>query len=81
MGVVREYQLLEDGIAVTLHLERSFTPAWGLFGGGEALGPAATLFEGDASEPLPLKVSLRGVPKGAVVRVETGGGGGYGTPE
>jgi N-methylhydantoinase B len=81
MGVVREYQLLEDGIAVTLHLERSLTPAWGLFGGGEALGPAATLFEGDASEPLPLKVSLRGVPKGAVVRVETGGGGGYGTPE
>ena len=80
-GVVREYEVLADNIFLTLHLERSRTPAWGLFGGGKALGPKATLFRGESEKALPLKTCMYPLEKGARVRIETGGGGGYGPPE
>ena len=81
-GVVREYEVLEDGIALTLHLERSRTPAWGLFGGGDALGPDADLALPPQFEwqPLPRKMSLCAVARGSRIRVATGGGGGLGRP-
>lgn len=81
MGILREYEVLADGIAITLHLDRSHTPAWGLFGGGSGLGPEAAVFEQGSWQPLPRKVSLRPLARGARVLIETGGGGGYGTPE
>ena len=80
LGIVREYEVLGDGIAITLHLDRSHTPAWGLLGGGSGRGPEASVFEGDVWQPLPRKVSLRPLARGARVRIETGGGGGYGAP-
>lgn len=81
LGVVREYEVLEDSVAVTLHLDRSLTPGWGLAGGGDGLGPAAAVMEGSEWRPLALKTNLFPLPRGARVRVETGGGGGYGEPE
>jgi N-methylhydantoinase B len=81
MGIVREYEVLADGIAITLHLDRSHTPAWGLEGGGSGSGPEASVDDGGGWEPLPRKVSLRPLARGAHVRIETGGGGGYGAPK
>lgn len=81
LGVVREYEVLDDDIFLTLHLDRSHTPAWGLFGGGSAKGPSAALSKGEGWQQLPLKTCMYPVAKGTRVKIETGGGGGYGTPE
>jgi N-methylhydantoinase B len=78
LGVRREYEVLEDRIFLTLHFERSVTPAWGLSGGSPAQGPCAAIRVNGEWESLPLRVSARPVPRGTVVRVETGGGGGFG---
>lgn len=80
MNVVKEYELGVDA-AVTLHFDRSRTPQWGLFGGGDGAKPQVTVY-------------TRDVPGGRVIRkieqlqlragdrfvCETGGGGGYGDP-
>jgi N-methylhydantoinase B len=80
LGIVREYELLEDGIEVSLWLERSKLPAWGLFGGGDG-APTRGEIEVDGTVDHVTKVNARRLPRGARVRVMTGGGGGYGRPE
>jgi N-methylhydantoinase B len=77
LGIVREFETLDDGAAVTLWLERSSMPAWGLHGGGDAAPTRGEIVIGDGTE-IVLKVGSRPLPKGALVRVLTGGGGGYG---
>jgi len=79
LGIVREYELLEDGIEVSLWLERSKLPAWGLFGGGDGAPTRGEIEVGGEVEPV-TKVNARRLPRGARVRVMTGGGGGYGPP-
>ncbi|MBB1254768.1 hydantoinase B/oxoprolinase family protein [Streptomyces sp. OF3] len=76
-GVVREYEVLAD-CTVSLWFERSVTPAWGLFGGGDAVGPRVTINPGRADERRLLKCNGLALRAGDVVRCETGGGGGYG---
>ncbi|MBB1243726.1 hydantoinase B/oxoprolinase family protein [Streptomyces durbertensis] len=76
-GVVREYEVLAD-CTVSLWFERSVTPAWGLFGGGEAVGPRVTINPGGPDERRLLKCNGLALRAGDVVRCETGGGGGYG---
>jgi N-methylhydantoinase B len=79
LGIVREYEILNDEASVYLWFERSKTPAWGLFGGQEGAKPDVEIIRGDAVEHL-LKVNGKKVTKGDVVRVKTGGGGGFGSP-
>ena len=80
LGIVREYETLRDGTTLTMWLERSENPAWGLFGG---LPGEATRGEVEVNGVVETitKTRPRAVPKGAIVRVLTGGGGGYGPPE
>jgi N-methylhydantoinase B len=80
LGVVREYELLDDGIEVSLWLERSKLPAWGLFGGGDG-APTRGEVEVDDAVELVTKANAMRLPRGARVRVLTGGGGGYGPPD
>jgi N-methylhydantoinase B len=77
---VREYELLEDGIEVSLWLERSKLPAWGLFGGADGAPTRGEIEVGGTVDHV-TKVNARRLPRGARVRVMTGGGGGYGPPE
>ena len=79
LGIVREYELLEDGIEVSLWLERSMLPAWGLFGGEDG-APTSGQVEVDGNVEVVTKMNARRLPCGARVRVLTGGGGGYGPP-
>lgn len=76
-GVYRDYEL-ETPARLYLWFERSVTPAWGLFGGGQAVGPDVTINPGRPDERHLLKANGVELSAGDVVRVETGGGGGYG---
>jgi N-methylhydantoinase B len=78
-GVVREYEAQCD-CSLSLWFERSRQPAWGLFGGEDAVGPEVIINPGRADERRLLKVNGAKLKKGDVVRCATGGGGGYGDP-
>ncbi|MFF0267034.1 hydantoinase B/oxoprolinase family protein [Kribbella sp. NPDC004536] len=76
-GVIREYEAQTD-LSVSLWFERSRQPAWGLFGGEDAVGPEVVVNPGRADERRLLKVNGLTLNAGDVVRCSTGGGGGYG---
>jgi N-methylhydantoinase B len=75
-GIVRAVEALAP-MRLSLLTERRSTAAWGLVGGGEGAPGRNRLRIGDEEEELPAKVS-RSIPEGAVVVVETPGGGGWG---
>jgi N-methylhydantoinase B len=79
LGIVRGYEVLTDEAFLYLWLERSETPAWGLFGGGEAAKPEVSIFEGRKEEKA-LKANAKPMKNGNKVIVKTGGGGGFGHP-
>jgi N-methylhydantoinase B len=78
-GVVREYEAQTD-CSLSLWFERSRQPAWGLFGGEDAMGPEVVINPERLDERRMLKVNGARLKKGDVVRCATGGGGGYGDP-
>lgn len=78
-GIEREYVLEADGI-MSLWFERSRTPAWGLFGGSDAVPPEVVVNEGRPGEKTMLKVNAFRLKTGDTVVCRTGGGGGFGKP-
>jgi N-methylhydantoinase B len=78
-GIYRSHALDADS-NIYLWFERSVTPAWGLFGGREAVGPDVVVNEGREDERHMLKVNAHPVAAGGVVLLRTGGGGGFGDP-
>ncbi|SDJ13149.1 hydantoinase B/oxoprolinase family protein [Natribacillus halophilus] len=79
LGVIREYEICSDDASLTLWFERSITPAWGLFEGQSGSPPNVTVQKNDSVESM-LKVSGKSLESGDIVKVETGGGGGFGPP-
>jgi N-methylhydantoinase B len=77
-GLYREYRLEAD-CGVYLWFERSETPAWGLFGGRDAVGPDVVV-KGSRDETGMLKANNMRCKTGDVVTINTGGGGGFGNP-
>ncbi|XAP79297.1 hydantoinase B/oxoprolinase family protein [Citromicrobium bathyomarinum] len=79
-GSYREYELDGD-TTLSLWFERSLTRPWGLSGGSEGLGPRVEIVapDGTVRDDL-LKTSTLPLKAGSVVRVATGGGGGFGDP-
>ena len=57
------------------------TPAWGLFGGSDAIGPDVVVNPGRTDERQMLKVNAHPLAAGSIVDLNTGGGGGYGDPD
>jgi N-methylhydantoinase B/oxoprolinase/acetone carboxylase alpha subunit len=81
LGVVREYEVLEDGVTFTHRGERHFSEAPGLNGGHPgAAARSVILRAGGREEVIPSK-ALTVLDKGDRVIVETPGGGGYGDPQ
>ncbi len=71
---------MQEGTHVSLWLERSRTGPWGIFGGHQGSTPKVEILR-PQGEPLhKLKVSHVVCPKGTLIRLTTGGGGGYGDP-
>lgn len=74
-GIVREYEFL-DAAEVCLIAERRRHAPWGLAGGGDG-APGQQFLDGG---PVPGKFTRR-VAAGQRLRIETPGGGGYGTSD
>jgi len=79
-GLVRELEILSDAEVTLLADRRIFAP-YGLGGGEPGAKGRATLIDPHSSTEtdLPGKCSQR-LPSGTVLRIETPGGGGWGTP-
>lgn len=79
-GIVREVELLADS-QVTLLADRRLRGPYGLRGGKDgAAGRTSVIHRDGRTEVLPGKCSVR-LEKGARVRIETSGGGGWGRPD
>jgi N-methylhydantoinase B len=78
-GIYRTYEM-EAPASLFAWFERSVTPAWGLFGGKDAAGPDVVVNPGREGELHRLKISNVQLTPGDVVKLYTGGGGGYGHP-
>lgn len=76
-GVRRAFQVEADA-SLYLWLERSVTPAWGLFGGQSAEGPRVHI--GGSQDRHDLKANRLALRAGDTVTMQTGGGGGWGDP-
>ncbi len=76
-GLVREIRLLSDA-EVTVLSERRLRPPYGLFGGEPGKTGKNLLYRNSRKQQMPGKFSER-LHKGDVIRIETPGGGGYGT--
>ena len=76
-GLVRRFEVEPDAY-LYLWLDRSVTPAWGLFGGSDAVGPDVIVNAGRPDERRMLKVNAHPLVAGSVVDLLTGGGGGFG---
>jgi N-methylhydantoinase B len=80
LGVVREYEILADGVTFTHRGERHYSAAPGLAGGQPGASARSVIRRADGSEQvIPSKV-LTVLNRGDRVVVETPGGGGYGDP-
>jgi N-methylhydantoinase B len=78
-GLYRRFEV-EPQALLYLWFERSVTPGWGLFGGGDGAIPDVVLNPGREDEQHMLKTNAHPLAAGSVVELRTGGGGGFGNP-
>lgn len=79
MGYDMASRVLED-LSITTALERTLTAAWALEGGqaGRANGGTFSFPNGE-QQPF-AKITGKAIPKGSLITLHAGGGGGYGRP-
>ncbi|GAA1016351.1 5-oxoprolinase [Acrocarpospora pleiomorpha] len=82
MGVIRDIRILQDDCMIKTALENTKDPlARGLYGGAPGAGSRAILTYPDGETVVQYeRVGDVAMPKGTVIGVRTGGGGGYGDP-
>jgi N-methylhydantoinase B len=78
-GLDIQYEALVDSYW-TVAFERTKTPPWGLFGGGHGRPNRFRVLHPDGSIEELGKATRLLVPKGSLIEISTGGGGGYGPP-
>ena len=78
-GIIREIEILADKCTISIQSERRKSQPWG-FNNGEVGEPGrnSLVYDGRV-HPLEAKTTVT-APKGAIIRIETPGGGGYGPP-
>jgi N-methylhydantoinase B len=79
LGLDIDFTMREDAF-LTSTVERTKNAPWGLAGGGEARANSVSMELPDGTVSHFGKVTRLLVPRGATVRLRTGGGGGYGDP-
>lgn len=79
LGITRRYTSLEP-TELTLAMERTHCPPWGLFGGLAGQPGSVRVDRGDAAPITTTKISAVPIPAGTRLTVRTAGGGGYGNP-
>jgi N-methylhydantoinase B len=78
-GLDVRYRMLSDGF-FTSPIERTKTRPWGLRGGEPARPNSLRVTLPDGTEHVLAKTSAFRVPRGSVIEISVGGGGGYGPP-
>lgn len=80
-GVVRDYEVLADGTMLTGSFGRNATPPWAV-GGGQpgSLNRFEVIEAGTGKVTTYGRLNARRLMRGDVVRIITGGGGGWGDP-
>lgn len=80
-GIVREYEILAEETMVAIRIDSVKNPPWGIHGGKSGRHGIAIVNPGtpDEIEMNPLSDGNM-LKKGDILRIETGGGGGYGHP-
>ncbi|MBU9136199.1 hydantoinase B/oxoprolinase family protein [Burkholderia multivorans] len=79
LGLVREYRIEAEEVVAQIRSDRAAHAPYGLFGGSEGARSANYLRTRDGLSPLPSKFT-RTLQRGAIIRHEQAGGGGYGAP-
>jgi N-methylhydantoinase B len=81
VGILREYEILADTAMLGIRIDGVQNPPWGIKGGQSGAPGRIVLNPGTPDERvLPPLSDGTMLKKGDVVRIETGGGGGYGHP-
>ncbi len=80
LGVVREYEILADGVTFTHRGERHYSAAPGMAGGMPGASARSVIRRTDGSEQVIPSKALTVLNRGDRVIVETPGGGGHGDP-
>jgi N-methylhydantoinase B len=78
-GIIREIEILSERSTISIQSERRSLPPWGLDKGLDGKAGVNTIFYEGKTHVLQAKSTII-APKGAVIRIETPGGGGYGPP-
>jgi N-methylhydantoinase B len=80
-GIIREYEILAEEAVLAIRIDSVKNPPWGIAGGKQGGTGRAVLNPGTSREQvLPSLSDGHVVRRGDVLRMETGGGGGYGPP-
>jgi N-methylhydantoinase B len=79
LGIERDYHFLQPAF-ITFSLERKATPPWGLWGGKDGAVNGVEITSPDGSRRHVRKATQHPIAADEVVRIMTGGGGGYGPP-
>jgi len=79
LGIEREYEFLSP-VFITFSLERKVTPPWGLRGGQDGAVNGVEITSRDGSVRHVRKATQHPIAAGEIVRIMTGGGGGWGPP-
>jgi N-methylhydantoinase B len=79
LGIERVYEFLAPAF-ITFSLERKVTPPWGLNGGQDGAVNGVDITSPDGSVRHVRKATQHPIAAGEVVRIMTGGGGGFGLP-
>lgn len=81
VGIVREYEILADTGTLGIRIDGVENPPWGI-AGGRSGGPGRVVVNPGTEGERVLRPLSDGNPlrRGDVLRIETGGGGGYGHP-
>jgi len=81
LGVIRDYRIIGHKAGMTVTTDRVlYTPPWGLFGGKPGKTNITVVYRNDGKQEQWRKISNLPLDKNEVVRFQTGGGGGYGSP-
>lgn len=78
-GIIREVEILADKCIISIQSERRRLNPWGLNNGENGITGKNSLVYENRIHPLEAKSTIT-APKGAIVRIETPGGGGWGPP-
>ncbi|RQR35479.1 hydantoinase B/oxoprolinase family protein [Burkholderia sp. Bp9143] len=79
LGLVREYRILAEEVVAQIRSDRSDHAPYGLFGGSSGAPSSNYLRTDGETQPLPSKFTMT-LHRGATIRHEQAGGGGYGDP-